>query len=73
MIIGNLFILGLSKLTSSKFSFFQNEEDLPYEEEILRNPFSVKHWLRYIEHKKDAPKNAVNIIYERARKERPGR
>ncbi|XP_054282324.1 pre-mRNA-splicing factor syf1 homolog [Macrosteles quadrilineatus] len=49
-----------------------NEEDLPYEEEILRNPFSVKHWLRYIEHKKDAPKNAVNIIYERALKELPG-
>ncbi|RZF38032.1 hypothetical protein LSTR_LSTR006431 [Laodelphax striatellus] len=49
-----------------------NEEDLPYEEEILRNPFSVKHWLRYIDHKKDAPKNGVNIIYERALKELPG-
>lgn len=52
---------------------FQNEEDLPYEEEILRNPFSIKHWLRYIEFKKDAPKNGVNIIYERALKELPGR
>ncbi|XP_075214335.1 pre-mRNA-splicing factor SYF1 fand isoform X2 [Lycorma delicatula] len=49
-----------------------SEEDLPYEEEILRNPFSVKHWLRYIEHKKDAPKHGVNIIYERALKELPG-
>ncbi|XP_063242429.1 pre-mRNA-splicing factor syf1 homolog isoform X1 [Bacillus rossius redtenbacheri] len=49
-----------------------NEEDLPYEEEILRNPFSVKHWLRYIEHKKGSPKHRVNIIYERALKELPG-
>lgn len=49
-----------------------SEEDLPYEEDILRNPFSVKHWLRYIDHKKCAPKNAINIIYERALKELPG-
>lgn len=32
----------------------------------------MKHWLRYIEHKKNAPKQAVNIIYERALKELPG-
>ncbi|XP_047117336.1 pre-mRNA-splicing factor syf1 homolog [Schistocerca piceifrons] len=49
-----------------------NEDDLPYEEEILRNPFSVKHWLRYIEHKKGSPKQTVNIIFERALKELPG-
>lgn len=51
---------------------FQSEEDLPYEEEILRNPFSVKHWLRYIDHKKGAPKHEINMIYERALKELPG-
>lgn len=45
---------------------------MPYEEEILRNPYSIKHWLRYIDHKKTAPKNGVNIIYERALKELPG-
>ncbi|XP_076360546.1 pre-mRNA-splicing factor SYF1 fand [Tachypleus tridentatus] len=49
-----------------------SEEDLPYEEEILRNPFSVKHWMRYIEFKKDASKQAINVIYERALKELPG-
>ncbi|KAJ6633746.1 Pre-mRNA-splicing factor syf1 like [Pseudolycoriella hygida] len=48
------------------------EEDVPYEEEILRNAYSVKHWLRYIEHKKSAPRNGVNIVYERALKELPG-
>ena len=25
-----------------------NNEDLPYEEEILRNPHSIKPWIRYI-------------------------
>ncbi|KAK3581457.1 hypothetical protein CHS0354_031782 [Potamilus streckersoni] len=55
----------------SKDIFFE-EEDLPFEEDILRNPFSVKCWLRYIEHKKDASKNALNLIYERALKDLPG-
>lgn len=32
----------------------------------------MKHWLRYIEHKKAAPKNEINMIYERALKELPG-
>lgn len=49
-----------------------NEDDLPYEEEILRNPYSVKHWMRYIEYKKDAPKQVINMIYERALRELPG-
>ncbi|XP_064458638.1 pre-mRNA-splicing factor syf1 homolog [Ornithodoros turicata] len=48
------------------------EDDQPYEEEIERNPFSVKHWMRYIEHKKDEPKDVINTIYERALKELPG-
>ena len=38
------------------------EEDIPYEEEILRNPCAVKCWLRYIEHKKNAPMNVVNMV-----------
>ncbi|KAK3088543.1 hypothetical protein FSP39_020393 [Pinctada imbricata] len=54
------------------FLFSKEENDLPYEEEILRNPYSVKSWLRYIEFKKDAPRNVVNLIYERALKELPG-
>ncbi|KAJ8300429.1 hypothetical protein KUTeg_021948 [Tegillarca granosa] len=51
---------------------FFEEDDLPYEEDILRNPFSVKCWLRYLEHKKEASKNTINLIYERALKELPG-
>ncbi|RVE48793.1 hypothetical protein evm_006567 [Chilo suppressalis] len=59
-------------LDGKEIEIFFSEEDLPYEEEILRNPFSVKHWLRYIEHKKGAPKQQINLIYERALKELPG-
>ncbi|XP_026463495.1 pre-mRNA-splicing factor SYF1-like [Ctenocephalides felis] len=59
-----------SKMGDINISF--QEDDIAYEEEILRNAFSVKHWLRYIEHKKKAPKHIINIIYERALKELPG-
>ena len=48
---------------------------MPYEEEILRHPYSVKCWLRYIEHKigNGGKDHVVNLIYERALKELPGR
>ncbi|EZA47443.1 Pre-mRNA-splicing factor SYF1 [Ooceraea biroi] len=49
-----------------------NEEDLPYEEEILRNPYSVKHWQRYIDHLKNTKSKNLNVVYERALKELPG-
>lgn len=52
--------------------FFQHEDDIAYEEEILRNAYSIKHWLRYIEHKRSSAGFGVNIIYERALKELPG-
>lgn len=48
------------------------EDDLPYEEEIIRNPYSVKCWMRYIEFKQSAPRNTLNMIFERALKELPG-
>lgn len=59
-----------------------HEEDLPYEEELQRNPYSVKHWLRFIDHKKSFVKedeergipqeerkftiHVVHHLYERA-------
>lgn len=48
------------------------EEDIQYEEEILRNAYSVKHWLRYLEHKAKCSHSEVNTIFERAIKELPG-
>ncbi|XP_058970864.2 pre-mRNA-splicing factor SYF1-like isoform X1 [Pocillopora verrucosa] len=49
------------------------EEDLPYEEEIIRSPYSVKFWIRYIEHKaKKGSNTALNLLYERSLKELPG-
>uniref|UniRef100_I3IZT4 Pre-mRNA-splicing factor SYF1 n=1 Tax=Oreochromis niloticus TaxID=8128 RepID=I3IZT4_ORENI len=50
----------------------QEDDDLPYEEEIIRNPYSVKCWMRYIEFKQNGPKSTLNMIYERALKELPG-
>ncbi|XP_058026440.1 pre-mRNA-splicing factor SYF1 [Ahaetulla prasina] len=61
-----------SETVSGKRELFFEEEDLQYEEEILRNPFSVKCWIRYIDFKQNAPKHILNLIYERALKELPG-
>ena len=51
----------------------KEEDDLPYEEEILRNPYAVKCWLRYVEHKGTGAPGPLNLIYERSLKELPGR
>ncbi|CAG0878572.1 unnamed protein product [Darwinula stevensoni] len=60
------------EVESKPMTIIFTEDDVPFEEEILRNPYSVKHWLRYIEHKKEAPKEDINLIYERALRELPG-
>lgn len=51
-----------------------DDSDVPYEEEILRHPYQVKCWLRYIEHKDttSALNTSINMIYERALKQLPG-
>ncbi|CAF1091134.1 unnamed protein product, partial [Didymodactylos carnosus] len=49
-----------------------SETDVLYEEDCLRNQYSVKTWLRYIEHIKDAPNEKINLVYERALRELPG-
>ncbi|CAD6184560.1 unnamed protein product [Caenorhabditis auriculariae] len=43
-------------------------EDVPFEEDILRNPTSVNCWQRYIDHKKQskASPKQIFLIYERA-------
>ena len=59
----------------SKVHVVFNEDDLPFEEELLRNPKSLKSWLRYIDSKeqdKKKSKPAINMLYERALKELPG-
>lgn len=57
------------------YTFLQNDEDLAYEEDILRNSYSIKTWLRYIEFKRGsrAPPAQINTVYERALRELPGR
>lgn len=49
-----------------------NEEDLIYEEELLRNPYNLKMWLRYINARKDAPPRKRYVLYERALQALPG-
>ncbi|KAK9126813.1 hypothetical protein Scep_015659 [Stephania cephalantha] len=51
---------------------YPSEEDLLYEEEILRNPFSLKLWWRYLIARTESPFKKRSIIYERALKALPG-
>ena len=46
--------------------------DILYEEDILRNAYSLKYWVRYIEAKKAAPARQRNVLAERALKYLPG-
>ena len=54
------------------------DEDLAYEEEVARNPYSVRAWVRYIAFKQTsnlAPRArafAVDLLYERALRVLPG-
>ena len=49
-----------------------DENDLIYEEELLRNPYSMKLWWRYIEARKEAHPKKRYLLYERAVKALPG-
>lgn len=44
----------------------QNEDDIPFEEELLRNPFTLRGWVRYLQHKDGAPPSIRFPIFERA-------
>ncbi|KAF5830373.1 protein prenylyltransferase [Dunaliella salina] len=49
-----------------------SQEDLLYEEELLRNPYALKMWVRYIQARQDAPAKRRYLLYERALKSLPG-
>ena len=49
-----------------------DEHDLLFEEDILRNAYSLKYWWRYMEAKKGSPARQRNLIAERALKYLPG-
>ncbi|KAK9820644.1 hypothetical protein WJX81_004366 [Elliptochloris bilobata] len=49
-----------------------SDEDLLYEEELLRNPYSLRMWWRYLEARRDAPPKRRYLLFERALKSLPG-
>lgn len=48
-----------------------NEQNLQFEDEVARNPYYLKAWLRYLEFRKAAPTTEKYAIYERALKYLP--
>ncbi|CAB4278925.1 unnamed protein product [Prunus armeniaca] len=51
---------------------YPSQDDLLYEEELLRNPFSLKVWWRYLIAQSESPFKKRFIIYKRALKALPG-
>lgn len=51
-------------MTAAMFTIL--DEDLPYEQETLKNPGDIGPWLRYVEHKADRPILEQVFVYERA-------
>ncbi|KAK9936248.1 hypothetical protein M0R45_013098 [Rubus argutus] len=51
---------------------YPSPDDLVYEEELLRNPYNIKLWWRYLTARSESPFKKRRIIYERALKALPG-
>ena len=58
--------------TSGIEDLLPNDEDLLYEEELLRNPYSLKMWWRYIDARKHVSNRRKYLLYERALRSLPG-
>ena len=54
------------------FDVVIREDDVTFEEELVRNPFALRTWLDYIMSKKSAPAKTRFQLYERALKNLPG-
>ena len=48
------------------------DDDLLYEEELLRNPYSLKMWMRYLDARKSVSLKKRYLLYERALQALPG-
>ncbi|XP_015122343.1 pre-mRNA-splicing factor SYF1 [Diachasma alloeum] len=60
------------KIDSRGNTYVISEDDWPYEEEMLRNPYSMKHWQRYIDHLKNTKSPNLNVVFRRALEKLPG-
>ena len=58
--------------TASSSALLASDADLLFEEDLLRNAYSLKYWVRYIDAKHRAPARQRNLIAERALKYLPG-
>jgi pre-mRNA-splicing factor SYF1 len=52
-------------LTDDIKELLANEQDLEFEQEISRNPFSLKAWLRYLGSKSLEKRKERYVLYER--------
>eukprot|EP01132_Coremiostelium_polycephalum_P005082 gene5082-6326_t len=60
-----------SELLSELTIISPSIEDLPYEDDVAKNQYSLTSWLRYLEFKLNSTQKERNYIYERALRELP--
>ncbi|CAG9461233.1 unnamed protein product [Pedinophyceae sp. YPF-701] len=53
-------------------SIMPDDDDLVYEAEVLRNPYTLRSWTKYLNERKDIPVKRRYVIYERALRALPG-
>lgn len=49
-----------------------SDDDLLFEEDVLRSPYSVKAWTRYLDARRTVPLPRRRVLYERALAALPG-
>jgi hypothetical protein len=62
----------MTSVSSKHDDLMPSDEDLLYEEELLRNPYNLKMWWRYIQARSDAPARRRYLLYERSLRALPG-
>jgi hypothetical protein len=64
--------LPMAKQTSIQYTQLNDHHCMKYEEEIARNPYYLKGWLKYLEYKSNSSSTTDRyVIYERALKYLP--
>ena len=61
-------LVNMSQTSESVKEILINRHNLQYEDELSRNPYHLKAWLKYLEYQRNAPVTDRYMLYERALK-----
>lgn len=58
----------MTSVTGELTKILVDRQNLQYEDEVVRNPYHLKSWLKYLEHKSTSKVTEIYILFERALK-----